>query len=105
MRLVSANGGQFEVHCSGKIAKVLLQIQNEANEQGRGKAVAAAFRQIVFRLRQDPLSFGEPVYRLPALRMQIRTAGMRPLVIDFAVCEDRPLVFLKGVVLLPKGKS
>jgi hypothetical protein len=32
--------------------------------------------------------------------MQVGTAVIRPLVVDFAVCEDRPLVFIKGVTLL-----
>jgi hypothetical protein len=32
--------------------------------------------------------------------MQVRTIVIRPLVVDFAVCEDHPLVFIKGVKLL-----
>jgi hypothetical protein len=48
---------------------------------------------------------GEPIYRLPALRMQVRTIVVRPLVVDFVVCEDQPLVFLKVVSLLSKQVS
>ena len=59
-----------------------------------------AFRQVVRQLRQNPTQFGEPLYRLPALRMQVYTAVVRPLAIDFAVCTDRPMVFLKGIQLL-----
>jgi hypothetical protein len=43
---------------------------------------------------------GEPLYRLTGLRMQVHTCLVRPLEIDYAVCEDRPLVFIKGVTLL-----
>jgi hypothetical protein len=59
-----------------------------------------AFRQAIQRLRQKPRNFGEPLYRLPVLRMEVRTALLRPIAIDFAVCTDRPLVFIKGVILL-----
>lgn len=95
------NGGQqYEVHLSGVIAKSLRKIQRRALQQGRGKAVVTAYREIVHRLSHDPGEFGEPLYRLPALRMQVRHAVVLPLFVDFAVCEDRPLVFIKGVKLL-----
>ena len=61
-----------------------------------------AFRQAVERLHKDPKNFGEPLFRLPVLRMQVCTAVVRPIAIDFAVCTDRPLVFIKGVKLLGK---
>jgi len=57
-------------------------------------------RQIYRRLQEEPRTAGEPVYRLPALRMQVRRISVRPLVVDFAVCDDRPLVFIKGIQLL-----
>jgi len=37
---------------------------------------------------------GEPLFRLPALRMRVRQVAIRPLYINYAVCEDHPLVFL-----------
>jgi hypothetical protein len=40
-----------------------------------------------------------PFYRLPALRMNVRCAVIRPISVDFAVSEDRPLVFIKAVKL------
>jgi hypothetical protein len=64
-----------------------------------------AFRQIVERLQLDPTEFGEPCYRLSALRMQVRTVVVRPLAVDFAVCEDHPLVFIKGATLLGESAS
>jgi hypothetical protein len=62
--------------------------------------VTRAFRRIVGRLELDPHSVGEPAYRLPGLRLQVRTTVVPPLVVDFAICEDRPIVFIKGVKLL-----
>jgi hypothetical protein len=95
------NGARrFEVHCSGAINATIRQAHRQAWRQGRGRAVTRALRQILHRLEQDPYQTGEPAYRLPGLRMQVRTVIVRPLVVDFAVCEDRPLVFIKGVKLL-----
>jgi hypothetical protein len=67
---------------------------------GKGNALAAAFRHIVQRLENDPNEAGEPLYRLPALRMQDRCVVVRPLVVDFAVCEDQPLGFIKRAEML-----
>jgi len=95
------NGARrFEVDCSGALAKTIRRIHRQASLQGRGKAVTKAFRQIIRRLEIDPFQTGEPAYRLPSLRMQVRTVIVRPLVVDFAICEDWPLVFIKGVKLL-----
>jgi hypothetical protein len=96
-----ANGGRrYRVHGSGKIVETLKRIQRQAARQGRGPEVLSAFRQIAERLQTEPMTLGEPLYRLPALRMQIRSVAVRPLVVDFGVCEDRPLVFLRTVRLL-----
>jgi hypothetical protein len=95
------NGARhFEVHCSGALTATIRRIHRRAWRQGRGQAVTRAFRQIIRRLERDPFSVGEPAYRLPGLRMQVRTVIIRPLAIDFAIWEDRPLVFIKGVKLL-----
>jgi hypothetical protein len=99
------SAGRYQVHCSGAIAKSIRRIHQRAWQQGRGKAVTRAFRQIVRRLEVDPLGTGEAAYRLPSLRMQVRSVAVRPLVIDFAVCQDRPLVFIKGVKLLATQES
>jgi hypothetical protein len=97
------NGARrFTVHCSGAVTETIRRVHRRAWHQGRGTAVTRALRQIVRRLEFDPFDSGEPAYRLPGLRMQIRTIVVRPPVVDFAACEDRPLVFLKGVKLLPR---
>jgi hypothetical protein len=93
-------GPPYEVHGSGVIAKRLRQVQRQAGQEGRGEEVLAALRRIYRELQHNPNVFGEPLYRLPGLRMQVRTCLVRPLAVDFAVCEDRPLVFIKGVTLL-----
>jgi hypothetical protein len=99
--LFSASGGQpYQVHVSGVVARRIERVQRQASREGRGPEALSAFRQILDRLEQEPNVFGEGLYRLPALRMQIRHAAIRPLFVDFAVCEDYPIVFIKGVELL-----
>jgi hypothetical protein len=92
-------GPTYQVHGSGVIAQALREIQRRAKREGRGEKVAA-LRQIYQRLEENPMALGEPLYRLSGLRMQVRTCVVRPVLVDFAVCEDHPLVFLKGVKLL-----
>lgn len=102
----SSNGeGGYEVHNSTAIACKFLRLQKQAVRQGRGEEMLLAARGVYDRLRQDPNEFGEPLYRLPALRMQVRCAVIQPLYVDFAVCEDRPLVFIKDVRLLGVPKT
>jgi hypothetical protein len=91
---------RYAVHLSGAVAEMLRRVHRRATHQGRGKTVTKALRRIVQSLEIDPFQVGEPVYRLPGLRMQVRATVARPLAVDFAVCEDRPLVFIKGVKLL-----
>jgi hypothetical protein len=79
---------------------LLRQRHQQAIEEGTGNAFLSAFRQIVERLHQDPLSFGEPLYHLPALRLLVRQAVVLPLVVDYAVHEDQPLVFIRGFKVL-----
>jgi hypothetical protein len=81
------------------VAKALYRLQQEASPTER-KRIANAFRKIVEKLQLDPHLVGEPLYRLPSLRMQVRTAVFPPLAIMYAVCEDRPLVFIKKGRLL-----
>ncbi len=56
----------------------------------------AAYREIVRRLQRDPLVFGEELYALPALQLKVRTAAVHPIVVDYAVHEQRKLVFIQG---------
>jgi len=98
----TANGGQhYEVHCSQAVSQQLHQLQQQSPIIQR-QAITAAFRTIVERLEYRPFSVGEARYRLKILRLKVRTVSVRPLLIDYAVHEDRPLVFIKGVKLLPK---
>jgi hypothetical protein len=92
----------YEVHNSGVVFQALQRLQRLAAREGRRDKFLWALRQVHQRLRWDPTGFGEPLYQLPALRIEIRHGAIRPLFVDFAVCQDRPLVFIRGVALLPE---
>jgi len=105
--MVSAGNGKrpFQLGFSSMIAETIRQLQRQASREDRGTEFLNALRQMADRLRGDPGRFGEPLYRLPTLRMQVRCAVIPPIYMDFAVCEDRPLVFIKAVKLLAKQGS
>jgi hypothetical protein len=92
--------GRFEVHNSGAMADKFIRLQRIADAQGRGSEFLTAAESAYERMRNDPFDFGEPLYRLPKLLLQVRCAVIRPLRIDFAVCENRPVVFIKNIHLL-----
>ena len=98
--MVGNGTGRFTVVCSGAIREEILRIHRRATQQGRGPAVTQAIRDLMQRLERDPFQVGEPAYRLPDLRLQMCLVIIHPLVVDFAIAEDRPLVFLKGISLL-----
>ena len=70
----------FQVGFSEVIAQTIRDLQRQASREGRGKDFLAAFRKAVNRLQTSPRAFGEPLYRLPALRMQIRCGALGPLI-------------------------
>ena len=101
--MTSQGNGQpavYDVQISGQDRALLKQRHREAAQAGKGKKFLAALRQILGRLRDEPLVFGEPLYRLPALRLLVRQAVVLPLVVDYAVHEERRLVFVRGFKVL-----
>jgi hypothetical protein len=96
----NSNGPTFTVHVSKKIGDSVREIHERAKKQGRGDKVIAAIEEILQRLRTNPNNLGEPLYRLGALKLEVRTCVIRPINVDFAVHQERFLVFIKGVKLL-----
>jgi hypothetical protein len=91
----------YKVIPTGVARRLLKQRHLEAIQTGRGAPFLAAFRQIIERLRKEPLVFGEPLYRLKALQLEIRQGIVLPLVVDYAVDEQRRLVYIRGCKVLP----
>jgi hypothetical protein len=97
--------GPFEIDSSGAVARAFATLQLEALHAGYGREFRVAAHAVLDRLRNDPDEFGEPLYRLPAMRMQVRQAIVRPICVHYAVSEERAYVLIKSVKLLALGQS
>ncbi len=98
--MAQGNGPTFAVHMATQTKLHLKHLHIEADHAGRGAEFVAAFRHIVRQLQQDPWTFGEPTFRLPALKLQVRTAANAMLVVDYGVHEEKSLVFIRGFKML-----
>jgi hypothetical protein len=94
----------YQVHYSKAVLASFRQLQRKATRRGQGEEFLSAFRRIIRLLHREPLMVGEALYRLPNLRLQVRTVAVAPLLVDFAVSEDAPIVYIKSGRLL-SGKS
>jgi hypothetical protein len=92
---------RYEVRLSQQTKAALKQHHRRAAQAGKGQHFLASLRHIIERLRQDPLAFGEPLYRLPALKLLVCQAAVLPIIVDFAVHEERPLVFIRQFRVMP----
>lgn len=91
---------RYDVRCSEKIKATIKQLHQQASEQGKGQQFLDSLRTILDRLQEDPDRLGEPLYRLPALKLLVYQVIVSRVVVDYAVHEEKLLVFLKGVKLL-----
>jgi hypothetical protein len=92
---------RYSLHMSSAVKNHAKDLHSQQAELGRGKAYIDAFRYILERLQREPLVLGEPSYALPALHLQVRRAAVFPIIVDYAVHDSQPLVFIRGVSLLP----
>src|SRR5260370_25393359 len=82
---------------SRQVLKTLKAIQIRAKKAGKGKQFLEALRAINDRLRNNPKGFGEPLYRLPSLKLVVYAAVLYPLAVHYGVHQEKPLVFLPWV--------
>lgn len=90
----------YQVSMSEQTKALLKQRQREADQAGVGAQFLSACRIIWERLRTDPVSFGETKSHLPALKLLVCQAVVSRLVVDYAVHQERPLVFIRGFKVL-----
>ncbi len=90
----------YKVIVSGKIAQDLDVLRTRAKEGGVESDYLLALETAGNRLRQDPWNFGELIMRLPHFKLQIHVRVVHPLLIEFAIDEDKPLVYIKRVDLV-----
>jgi hypothetical protein len=94
------NGKLFQLVTCGSVRQALKELLVRAADLGLDEVVIQAVKQIQRQLTQDPFGFGEPLYRLPNLKMEVRLAIVPPLAVQYAVHQEKPLVYLKTVAPL-----
>jgi hypothetical protein len=90
----------YKVTHSALTGQEIKRLHQRAAQEGRGKQFVSALRAIYERLKNDPVNFGEPIFRLPALKLIVYQAGVSPVMVDYAVHEERRLVILRVLRLL-----
>ena len=100
--MTQANGarGPYRVESSVQIARTLKEMHQAAPTVEAAAPLLGALKVIMERLRNDPEGFGEPVYRLANMRLRVRVGIIKPLVVEYGVYEEKPLVFIKKLTLL-----
>jgi hypothetical protein len=96
--MTSQGNGQprtYKVSMSEQNRDLVKQKQREATQAGNGEQFLAAWRIIVERLRTDPLSFGDLLYHLPALKLLVYRAVVASVVVEYAVHDEKPVVFIR----------
>ncbi len=91
--MADTNGQQhprYTVELTGPARSQLRTVGRHAIYTGRGEEVVAAFRTILTKLQSAPRDFGEPMYSLHAMQMEVRKAAVRPLYVEYGVHDQRP---------------
>lgn len=94
------NGKYYRISFSGLIAAEIKKLIKEAKAAGIGPAFVKALQQAMFRMEHDPWEFGEQIGRLHHGKAVIHVAMIKPLLIEFVIQEERPIVFIRRVQLL-----
>jgi hypothetical protein len=94
-------GPPYEVIFSGSTRNQFKDLCREAAPHGLEKAVLSAARAIIARLRSDPRGFGESLYTLRGMKLEVRIGIELPLVVSYGVHEEKPLVFIRKIFFTP----
>jgi hypothetical protein len=95
-----ANEPPYEIISSGAVNDAFRRLLLRAIDQGAEPAVIHAMRRIWSRLESDPLTFGEQVFDLTRMHLQMRVASIRPLGIFYGVDAAARRVFIARIALL-----
>lgn len=91
---------EFKVVLAHYLKERANQLHDTAAEQGLGTHFIGALKVINEALRRDPKHFGDPVFRLSALRLTVFIRAVFPLAVDYGVHDTLPLVIVRGFRLM-----
>jgi hypothetical protein len=90
----------YKVIISKQLADRIDKLHDEAHSAGIGPQFIDALEKIHDGLRAHPRAFGDPLFRLPALKLLVYVRAIHPLVVDYGVHDEQQLVFVKGIRLI-----
>jgi hypothetical protein len=91
---------EFKVVLAHYLKQRADQLHDVAWEHGLGTRFIDALKIVDAELRRDPRRFGDPIFRLPALKLTIYIRALFPLVVDYGVHDNFPLVIVRGFRLM-----
>jgi hypothetical protein len=97
----AGNGQHYGIAFFGSLAQEIDKLHDIAVAAGLGNAFLAALEYAVFRMQHDPWEFGELIQHLKHARLKIHIRIVKPLVIEFGIHEEKPLVLIKRIRLMP----
>jgi hypothetical protein len=92
----SPSPSPYRLVVSGTSRAQFRELHRNAPTPEFAARLLAAARTIVARLAADPGEFGEPLRDLHHLGLQMRHGVERPLVVRYAIDEQRRLVYVVG---------
>ena len=92
------NGREFTVVFTGLAREQYFSAVRSAESTDRPAELAAAMRHLIERLATKPTEIGEPMYRLQAMKMDVRQAALAPIYLEYGVHIAEPLVIVRRVV-------
>jgi hypothetical protein len=89
---------------SGRVRKAVRSLVARAKARGRGRQVLDALRELDRRLHLYP-QFGEPLIDLTHEPGQLWVGTIQPLVVRYAIYDDRRLVLVVHPILSLPGSG
>ena len=91
------SGDRYTVHYSGAIAERFLRLSERAADVGRDEEFNAEVEQMLSRLAENPLGWGDPLRRYRHLGWLLCRGMGEHFVVEHAIDEGRKVVYLKDV--------
>ena len=92
--------GSYKFVCSGEQREQLKTWAVRAATRGIAAEYAAALKTVYHQLTTDPLTWGDPWYRLDYLGLQVYQRACTPLHVSYAVDATRRIVYIRKFTLL-----
>ncbi len=92
------NGPRYKVAFTGLASEQLKAAVRRAESYERLAEFASAIRSLLGQLVVNPTEIGEPMYRLHAMKMNLRRVALAPVYLEYGVHITEPLVIVRRVV-------